>query len=197
MLKKVVFIRNHILALILLTFVCAAIWSNSLHNSFVWDDNYLVVDNSYIQHIENIPLFFTPHYWNQLYPFHSRGVYRPVRAVTLAIDYYLWGLHPIGYHLSNVLLHMANTFLVYYLVLLLTGHIKHEGKRLDDQHTAFFSLPFGAALLFAIHPAHTESINLIKNRSDLLAFLFCMGTFILFIKSIGTAHKRRSFFGFC
>ena len=78
--------------------------------------------------------------------------YRPLTVLTFALDYQIWGMNPVGYHLTNLLLHLLCTFLTWRLA-----------RRL-------FSSPrmaFVAATLFAIHPIHTEAVIWISGRFDL------------------------------
>ena len=85
------------------------------------------------------------HYW------------RPATLLSYALELRLWGISPWGFHLTNILLHTANTLLLY----LLLKRFRPEGP-----------LPWTASLLFLLHPAHGENIAWISGRTDLLAFLF-------------------------
>jgi len=91
--------------------------------------------------------------------------YRPLLGLTFILDKYLWGLHESFMHLENFLLHACNTLLVF-------GAARFLGKRWRSDSPA--TLPFLAALLFAVHPIATESVNWISGRTDLLSgtFLF-------------------------
>ena len=82
--------------------------------------------------------------------------YRPVQALTYLLDYHLWGLTPAGFHLTSVLLHAGTAMLLYRL----------GGSLLRDARAALV-----AALLFAVHPIHTEAVTYIAGRSDPLAAL--------------------------
>ncbi len=164
--------------------VCLAVFLNTLPNAFVWDDLSLIPGDRYLRHLRNIPLFFTPHYWNALQPYADFEIqYRPLRTMTFAIDYLLWGTNPAGYHVTNLLLHMANVVLIFYLISALgdSAGVKHQGASLRGR--LLMGLPFLTAALFAVHPIHTESVTYIKNRSDLLAFLFFLAAFLLFIRN--------------
>jgi len=76
----------------------------------------------------------------------------------LALDYSLWGLNPLGFHLTNILLHAANTTLLYLL-----------GRRLQNSACALF-----AALFFGLHPIQVHAVNVISTRGDLLAAFFTL-----------------------
>lgn len=96
------------------------------------------------------------------------GYYRPVVLLSLLVDLRLAATFPWIYHLTNVLLHVANSVLVLSLVLALTG-----------------SLRAGTAggLLFAIHPIHVESVAFVSGRTDLWASLFILGATLLWLRS--------------
>ena len=165
----------------MLVLVSVLMFLNIIQNDFIWDDNLLIKDNRYIRDCQNISLFFTPHYWNQLHPFPGR--YRPLRTVSLAMDYHFWKLNPAGYLATNIFLHAVNVVLVFWLVLI----IADKGSGWPGEKIAgrgFFNAAFATALFFAVHPVHTESINFVKNRSELLAFAFSLAAFLLFIRQI-------------
>ena len=152
--------------------VCAALvflaaflaYSNAIMPSFHWEDEYLVKENVHIRKLSNLPVFFKPGYIN-VYESGAGQRYRPLRTVTLALDYALWGEDARGYHLTNVLLHAGASVLLLLFCLTLTG----DGL-----------LALAAALLFALHPAHSESVVWIKNRTDLLCAVFYFGSLAAF-----------------
>jgi 4-amino-4-deoxy-L-arabinose transferase-like glycosyltransferase len=95
-------------------------------------------------------------------------LYRPIVILSYALNYKLGGLRPFGYHLANIFLHALNSVLVYLL-----AHLIFERKR-----PALFS-----ALLFAIHPVHTEAVTGVVGRAELLAFLFSLSSLLMYITS--------------
>ncbi len=174
--------KHRVTTVIVLAVVCLAIYANTLNNEFVWDDPPLITENPHIRDSGNIPLFFTPFYWNRLHPF--AGQYRPLRIASLRMDYSLWGLNPAGYRLTNLLLHAIDVVLVFMVVCLLSeaANSRPGGENITTR--GLMSLPFMTALFFAAHPVHTESINLVKNRSDLMALAFFLLSFFLFVKHL-------------
>jgi tetratricopeptide (TPR) repeat protein len=145
--------KHKYLAYLILGVVSVLVYSNSLQNGFVYDDNYLIVENGYIRD------------WHNL--FSNFSLYRPLRWATYTIDYRLWESNPFGYHLTNVLLHISCTLLLYLLA----------SKLFRSRST-----PLIIGLLFAVHPIHTEVVNGISNRNDLLATLFLLSSLTLYIK---------------
>lgn len=108
----------------------------------------------------------------------------PLTWLSFAADHGLWGMKPFGYHLTNVLLHAANTALVYLLALRLLARaaaFDAAGLRVAAS---------GAALLFALHPLRAEPVAWATARSDVLAGLFALLTLLAHGSAI-EAHGRR------
>lgn len=135
-----------------------AAYANTLWNGFVWDDILLVVDNPSIKSWSALPhLFSRPLAPKTLY-------YRPLQALTLMADYAVAGLRPGVFHLTNVALHAAAAVLLY-----------HLATRILRDSTAGFV----AALLFAVHPVHTEAVAYVAGRADSLAAIGLLGALLL------------------
>ena len=171
---------------LLLLMACLAVYLNSLANELVWDDTVLIPQNNYIKQIKNIPLFFSPEYWNRMHPASGQRQYRPMRTLTLAVDYFFWKENPFGYHLTNLILHMINVMLVFLLSTMLVHRL--SGPPIPGDTVAgplpadtMRYLPLLTALFFAVHPVHTESVTFVKNRSELLASMFCLAALPFFI----------------
>jgi len=157
--------------LLILTIAVFATFGNTLFNHFVWDDNYLIVSNPYIKNAAFIPQFFEGDLVQTTTSLHYQsGYYRPLSMLSFMADYHVWKLNPFGYHLTNILIHVLNTILIFYLVLLL---LKNR------------ALSFMTALLFAVHPIHSEAVGPIFNRMGIQATLFMLVSVICFIKSVG------------
>jgi len=167
----------------LLILVTITAFSNIMSNQFVWDDNNLIIENPYVQNLKNVPYFFTAHYWNFSHPA-SKGGYRPLFMASLALDYSLWGPNAFGFHLTSMALHLANVLLVFFLMTLL---MKRSGSG-----EWFSEAPFIAALLFAVHPVHVESVTYIKSRGELLACVFFLTALVLFIRNIPRKSLREN-----
>src|SRR5215212_4187850 len=128
----------------------------TLGNEFVsWDDDANFVDNPYYRGLG----------WAQLRwmwtTFHM-GHYVPLSWMTLGLDYLLWGMNPVGYHLTNLLLHTVNAVLLYFVarrVLRLAGVAGPSTSGL-----AVSLPPAVAALLFAVHPLRVESVAWVTER---------------------------------
>ncbi len=145
----------------LLPLLCLLVYLPALHHDFVMDDTMLVVANPYITSWKYLPQMLSQDAWNV---WERHNYWRPIFSISLALDYSLWGLNPLGFHLTNMLLHAANTALLYLLV-----------TRLRNAQAGTM-----AALLFAIHPIQAHAVNVISVRADLLAALFALLGFMAF-----------------
>lgn len=147
----------------LLIFISALLYINSLSNTFVYDDSSIITENYLIKSLGNLPKLFQRDYLL----LSGELSYRPVVTFTYFIDYAIWRLNPFGYHLTNILLHTGNVFLLYCLI-----------KSIGKKHTVALC----AALLFLSHPILTETVNAVCYREDILASIFYLLSFLCFIK---------------
>ncbi|MFN3530927.1 MAG: tetratricopeptide repeat protein [Candidatus Brocadia sp.] len=153
-----------ILQVLLISALAVITFLNTLDNAFVYDDVFTITDNYFIRDWGNFPFLFTNEY------FYRSGevTYRPVVTLSYFIDYSLWRLNPLGFHLTNVLLHIICAVLVYALLSIIVRNS---------------TIPFLAGILFATHPILTEAVNGISYREDLLAAIFFLASLLLFIQS--------------
>ena len=93
--------------------------------------------------------------------------YRPVASLSYAVDYWLWGLNPFGYHLTNVLLHGVAAMLVVTTIRLLTASSR---------------IGILTGVLFAVHPISVDTVPAITRRQDILLAIFGLLTLQLYIK---------------
>ena len=154
-----------------------AIYGNIINGAFVWDDFDNVVNNTFIRDT-NISGFFT----KNLIAGAGKVIdwYRPVLLVSYSIDYSLWWLNPIGYHVTNILLHIFSTILIFIIVNKLFNKTR---------------IAWGASTLFLIHPVQTEAVSYISGRADLLLVFFLLFSFyflLSFHESVN--HKKRTAF---
>jgi tetratricopeptide (TPR) repeat protein len=153
-------------------------YSNTFHASFVFDDTNNIVENYLIKDISNIPSSF-------INIGDAPISARPLTAATFALNYYLGGLNTTGYHIVNLLLHVANGILLYFLIMITAGYLDHTDKKKTGLVALFSSL------IFIVHPVQTESVTYIVSRSVLLSTFFFLLGIILFTKAVGTEGKRK------
>jgi len=142
------------------------VYSSSLQGEFVWDDEAFVVKNAYIKDWSKAGLIFITD--SGAGASTELNFYRPIQVFTYMIDYSLWGLNSVGYHLTSVILHILVALAVYTLIRMLFLNIP----------LAFFS-----AMLFTVHPINTEAVSYISGRADLLSALFILLCLIFYIKN--------------
>jgi hypothetical protein len=96
--------------------------------------------------------------------------YHPLTWISLAADFSLWGKNPLGFHLTNIVLHSFNTFLVILVAARLYGAASGED---NDAHYRRTLIAAGAAgLIFGLHPLRVESVAWISERKDVLYAFF-------------------------
>src|SRR5438445_13285331 len=169
------------LAPLLIAFITFAAFLPALQNQFVsWDDDKNFLDN--------------PHYrglaWTQLrwmWTTHM-GHYIPLTWMTLGLDYLLWGMNPVGYHLTSLVLHAANAVVFFFVVhRILTLALPSPAKR---NHALAVSAGF-AALLFAIHPLRVESVAWVTERRDVLSGLFYLSAILMYLRACERGARGR------
>ncbi len=141
--------------------VCA-VYSNSFHNSFHFDDFHTIVDNPYIRSLRNVPRFFTDASTFSVLP--ANRTYRPMVTASLALDYALGrGYNPFWFHLS--------TFLVFLLQLAfmdaLFTAILNAARPEPEYANANRYLSLIAVAWYGLHPAMAETVNYIIQRGDI------------------------------
>ena len=156
----------------------------TLHNQFVnWDDPRNFLEN--------------PHYrglgWTQLrwmWTTHL-GHYIPLTWMTLGLDYLLWGMNPVGYHLTNLLLHAANAVVFFFVVRRLLARALPS----PSEHGYALAVSSGvAALVFAIHPLRVESVAWVTERRDVLSGLFYLVAILLYLRACERGARGRGWY---
>ena len=134
-----------------------ALTGEPLWDDAVWAQEPLVLSWSGIREI-----------WLEPSAISREGHYWPLVYTSFWLEHKLWGLNPLGYHLVNVLLHLANTLLAWRLLFVLG-----------------VSGAWAAAAIFAVHPLHVESVAWIVERKDLLSTLFYFCAALAWIRPAG------------
>jgi hypothetical protein len=153
--------KDRLLIGILLAAV-ALVYGNTLVNQFTMDDGLYIVTNSQV---------IQPSLQGLFSPNRISSVFRPVTFATMALNWELGGLEPFGYHLLNLFMHAGVVWLLYILLQSLLG-ASPRGE----------IVAFVAALLFAVHPIHTEAVTAVVGRAELLAAGFLLAAWILHLR---------------
>ncbi|HEV2097150.1 MAG TPA: tetratricopeptide repeat protein, partial [Chthoniobacterales bacterium] len=157
----------------------------ALTGQLLWDDAYLARDNPFIKS----PLLTLEAFRHYLFLDSISGHYRPVQNLSFMVDYYFWNTDPAGFHLTNILLHVACGLLLYQLLRTLFQRAMAAPENASDAFSWSKSLgPFLVAALWMVHPVHSAAVDYISGRADSLAFLFASGAWLLVIR----AHAVRS-----
>lgn len=137
--------------------VTALVYSNSIRHGYVLDDYSAITINQYVHEgFAGIPKLLTVDFWH--FSNLQLGYYRPLSLITFAMEYQFFGEAPHVNHLFNLFYYLFLVMLVY----LLAG-------RLFRGSGPFAA--FAVTLMFALHPIHTEVVDNIKGRDELLSFL--------------------------
>jgi tetratricopeptide (TPR) repeat protein len=148
--------------LLLVTLVC---YANILANSFVYDDSQQILQNPYVKSWHFIPQIFGTTVWSFVGQAGATNYYRPLMTFTFLVLWKVFGPIPFGFHLFSLLMQFAVVVMLFY-----------AGKRLfGDVRLAWL-----AALIFAVHPVHTEAVAWIAAVPDLQAtFLLLLAIWLL------------------
>jgi protein O-mannosyl-transferase len=146
-------------------FVTLAVYGPALRDGFVWDDLQNITDNQSLRSWDGLKQIWS----------NARASYQyyPLTYSSFWIEYHLWGLRPVGYHLVNVLLHALNAL----LLGILLSQLSVPGAWLT-------------VLIFAVHPVHVESVAWITERKNVLSVAFCLASFLAWLR-FTTAVKHR------
>ncbi|HRE41442.1 MAG TPA: tetratricopeptide repeat protein [Ignavibacteria bacterium] len=168
--------KNNILNYLIIALVTFAVYFNSLENQFVFDDESVVQTNLSLTSLSNIPKYFTGEDG-----FHKviGKYYRPIVSTSYNIDYAIWGLNPFGFHLTNILIHLISTLILFRLLQLLFSNYKNVNL-----------VVLLGTLLFAVHPIHTEAVSWISGRTDSFVTIFFFASFLYYIKFTGYPNSE-------
>ncbi|MBK6987814.1 MAG: hypothetical protein IPH33_06015 [Bacteroidetes bacterium] len=182
---KIVEDKNQKWFLIALIAICFVFYGNTCYNDYCLDDAVVITENTSTQkgfagikeHVSQDMLFGYTHTKGRKAA--SAG-WRPLSMITFSMEVGFFGPgHPGISHFINVLLFAAIVVLLY---LFLENHL------LKNNWVAFFT-----ALLFAIHPIHTEVVANIKSRDELLCLLFVLLSLIQLWKYISENENDHSY----
>ena len=173
--------RGVLLAAGLIALGVLAVYANSLGGPFTFDDIPSIRDNPTIRQLWPLsgPLSPPP-------GFGLTVSGRPLLNLSLAINYALGGLDPLGYHLGNALIHLAAALTVF-------GLVRRTVPRWRPATTPLAATAFGAtvALLWSLHPLLTESVTYIVQRAESLMGLFFLLTLYGFGRSLDSENPIR------
>jgi hypothetical protein len=153
-------------------------WPALGHQFVDWDDPMNLVDNPSFRGLgwHNLRWMFTTT---------LAGHWIPVTWISFAVDHRLWGMNPLGYHLTNVLLHAATAVVFCFVALRLLRVATRAGEGVLRLGA------LAAALFFAIHPLRVESVAWATERRDVLSGLWFLLTILTYLKAVSSDGARR------
>lgn len=178
-------------ASVVVFFVSIICYWNSCKGGFVFDDSEAIVGNKDLR--AEVPLgelFFHDFWGGNMSSNTSHKSYRPLTILTFRVNYWLaGGLEPWGFHVVNVMLHAVVSVLSLKLFSVLVSGKDRNTSNLYDNSGKGLGIQFAApkasllcALLFAVHPIHTESVAGLVGRADLLGALFFILSFLFYTR---------------
>jgi len=167
-LKKKLFTHHDVVVCLLLFFVISAIYLQTRHFEFVsFDDTIYVTEN------RRVNTGLTKENLVRAFRFSQKGddtYYHPLTMLSHMIDCEVFGLSHGAHHLSNLLIHLFNTLLLFSVLRVMTG---------QRRQSAF------VAFLFAVHPLNVDTVAWISERKNLLStffWLLTLSAYFFFIK---------------
>jgi tetratricopeptide (TPR) repeat protein len=147
---------------ICIVLVCLVAYVPAVRSGFVWDDDAMLTENSVLKEGGLYRCWFTtkqPNYW-------------PITWTSYWLEHKLWGLAPAGYHITNILIHIACALLIWRILIQLN-----------------IPAAFAAALIFAVHPVNVESVAWIAQRKTVLAMLFFLLSLFYYLRFDQTGKR--------
>ncbi|KAF0029544.1 hypothetical protein F2P81_018649 [Scophthalmus maximus] len=164
---------------VVLTALCVLCYSSSLRGELVHDDVWAILNNPDTRPGSRLGNIFSNDFWGKRMADNtSHKSYRPLCILTFKLNILLGGTTPLYFHMVNVCLHCA-----------VTGLLMHMCKCcvFEDSRLAFIT-----ALLFAVHPVHTEAVSGVVGRADVLACLLFLLTFLSYVRGVGVSVSEDS-----
>jgi len=153
-----------------------------------WPDNLLLDDKVFSaagrysdMSLSDMSRFFSEDLW-ALHGGNS-GLYRPLLVLSFALDAYIFGDWAAGYHLTNIILHLLVTLLVF-------GFLRHLLLTTGGQSPIADYTALMAAAIFSVHPVHTEVVNSIFNRSDIFVSIGVVGGLWWFLRTLESSPLK-------
>ncbi len=160
--------QRHAAALLLLAVLGGLAYWNSLPNQFVHDDNYQIVRNPFLHGDEPLSRLLFTDVWGYQSPGRNgvSNYYRPLQMLTYRWTAQLAGLNPRAFHLVNLVLHILAAGMGYWVLWQMSRH---------------HLISLSAAVLFVLHPIHTEAVDWIASLPELGCALFYFLSFWQFL----------------
>jgi tetratricopeptide (TPR) repeat protein len=179
----------------IVVFANFAVYFNALSNGFVYDDDAQIVENYWIRDFRYIPKIFLTDVWK--FYGEPSNYYRPLMHVIYTVNYHIFGLRPWGFHLVNIFFHAGVSVLVFLIASALRlgagpsnpavysssgenqGGVYGQPARPEET----LSAPFLAALIFGLHPIHTEAVAWAAGLPEISLAFFYLFSLYMYVRS--------------
>ncbi|MGH8036023.1 MAG: hypothetical protein ACREO9_12415, partial [Lysobacterales bacterium] len=173
---------NRQLALFILVTITLVAYVNAWPDTLTFDDRVFADSARFTgMRLADVARFFTEDLWAASGA--ASGLYRPLLLVLIWLESQVFGSWFAGYHLVNIFLHVVATVLVY-------GFVRHLliawGNRPSESDTSALL----AAVIFGVHPIHTEVVNSIFNGSEILVCIGVVGGLWWFDKKLVSKPQK-------
>jgi tetratricopeptide (TPR) repeat protein len=175
------------IVLAVLSILATLLYLNSFRVPWQFDDRPNITNNPSIHFYT-----FSIDHFSRLLSFSLSETIRLFSYFTFALNFYFGRLNVFGYHLINLLIHIATGGLVFWFILLTLG-LPFQRER---YRSIGFKVAFLTSLLFIAHPVQTQSVTYIVQRMSSMAAMFYLLSIILFIKArLSTGRQRIFYYG--
>lgn len=164
------FKNKYIFIFVIFLGVTFLLFSNTFCNKFVFSDHYLILENYLVRSFSFVSYYFRGYLTPGV-----KGLLRPVTMMSYNLNYLIHDYQMWGYHAFNIFLQALNVFLLFLIVLKLTGQ---------------FGKSFLLAMLFLVHPINNETVNHLMARSDLVVGFFTLLSFFYFVRYLQSVTQN-------
>ena len=169
LIKKKLYHRDHFSSCLFILVLGGLVYGNHLQNPFQFDTVAYITNHHRLDNInEQLNINYL---WKEF-------IHRGLLQISLAFNVHLDGFRTFGYHLINMLMHLINSVLVYFVTLGIWRYLGSINSQSKDDETRIVAL--FTAVFFLIHPIQTESVVYIMSRSEVFAATFYLSSFLLF-----------------
>ncbi|KAH8413666.1 hypothetical protein KR222_003100, partial [Zaprionus bogoriensis] len=182
---------------------CVLCYYNSTQCGLVFDDISAIRDNKDLRPSTPLRNVFLNDFWGTpMRKEQSHKSYRPLTVLTFRFNYLLHALEPFGYHLVNLLLHIAVCLLWRRVCRLLlrqcaSNEVSSCSSSSSSSSASHNTCAFVASLLFATHPVHTEAVTGVVGRAELLSSICFLGAFLSYAHATSHSPRRTNWPALC
>ena len=181
------FFRKPVVHILIIVVLGILIYSNTFNVPFVFDDIHSIIYNSGIKDVRH---------FIDLQNIYSN---RHIGFLTFALNYKMHGLDVTGYHIFNLVIHLLNALLVYWLIIL-TFRTPYASAYLQKDvlktSAPYRWIPLFTALLFVSHPVQTQAVTYIVQRFASLSTLFYLASLVMYIKARRSESSKKARYAF-